>query len=105
MKIFIIHHPLRASYHTISFVYEFNIDEMNDLDMLLYSTISKWRFQNNLPERLLKKMSLYIINVLIFGITGQVEVIAEIINESGNKVYGLVRKSATGNTKNIDHLL
>ena len=43
-------------YHTISFVYEFNIDEMNDLDIFLDSTISKWRFQNNLPERLLKKM-------------------------------------------------
>ena len=42
-------------YHTISFVYEFNIDEMNDLDIFLDSTISKWRFQNNLPERLLKK--------------------------------------------------
>jgi colanic acid biosynthesis protein WcaH len=43
-------------YHTISFVYEFNIDEMNDLDIFLDSTISKWRFQNKLPERLLKKM-------------------------------------------------
>lgn len=43
-------------YHTISFVYEFNIDEINNLDIFLDSTISKWRFQNNLPERLLKKM-------------------------------------------------
>lgn len=43
-------------YHTISFVYEFNIDEMNDLDIFVDSTISKWRFQNKLPERLLKKM-------------------------------------------------
>ena len=45
-------------------------------------------------------------NVLIFGITGQDgSYLAEIMLESGNKVYGLVRKSATGNTKNIDHLL
>ncbi len=43
-------------YHTISFVYEFNIDEMEDLDIFLDSTSSKWCFQNNLPERLLKKM-------------------------------------------------
>ena len=45
-------------------------------------------------------------NVLIFGITGQDgSYLAEIMLESGNNVYGLVRKSATGNTKNIDHLL
>jgi colanic acid biosynthesis protein WcaH len=43
-------------YHTISFVYEFNIDEMDDLDIFLDSTSSKWCFQNNLPERLLKKL-------------------------------------------------
>ena len=45
-------------------------------------------------------------NVLILGITGQDgSYLAEIMLESGNNVYGLVRKSATGNTKNIDHLL
>ena len=45
-------------------------------------------------------------NVLIFGITGQDgSYLAEIMLESNHNVYGLVRKSATGNTKNINHLL
>ena len=43
-------------YHTISFVYEFNIDETNDLDVSLDSTCSKWCFQDNLPARFLEKM-------------------------------------------------
>jgi len=45
-------------------------------------------------------------NVLIFGITGQDgSYLAEIMLEAGNTVYGMVRKSATGNTSNIEHLL
>lgn len=43
---------------------------------------------------------------LIFGITGQDgSYLTEILLKSGYKVYGVVRKSATGNTKNIEHLL
>ena len=45
-------------------------------------------------------------NVLILGITGQDgSYLAEIMLESGHNVFGLVRKSSTGNTKNIDHLI
>jgi len=43
---------------------------------------------------------------LVLGITGQDgSYLAEILLESGIEVHGLIRKSATGNTKNIDHLL
>ena len=43
---------------------------------------------------------------LVLGITGQDgSYLAEILLSAGIKVYGLVRKSATGNTINIDHLL
>lgn len=43
---------------------------------------------------------------LILGITGQDgSYLAEILLDAGYEVYGLVRKSATGNTVNIDHLL
>ncbi len=43
---------------------------------------------------------------LIFGITGQDgSYLAEILLKANYKVYGLVRKSATGNTSNIQHLL
>ena len=44
--------------------------------------------------------------VLIFGITGQDgSYLAEILLDAGYKVYGLVRKTATSNTSNIDHLI
>ena len=43
---------------------------------------------------------------LIFGVTGQDgSYLAEILLEKGYAVYGMVRRSATGNTKNIQHLL
>lgn len=43
---------------------------------------------------------------LILGVTGQDgSYLAEILLEKGYKVYGMVRRSATGNTKNIDHLI
>ena len=43
---------------------------------------------------------------LIFGITGQDgSYLAEILLSKGYEVHGLVRRSATGNTKNIEHLL
>lgn len=43
---------------------------------------------------------------LILGITGQDgSYLAEILLEKGYEVHGLIRRSATGNTKNIDHLL
>ena len=44
--------------------------------------------------------------VLILGITGQDgSYCADILLSKNFKVYGMVRKSATGNTKNIDHLI
>ena len=44
--------------------------------------------------------------VLILGVTGQDgSYLSEILLEQGYEVHGLLRKSATGNTKNIDHLL
>jgi GDPmannose 4,6-dehydratase len=44
--------------------------------------------------------------VLIFGITGQDgSYMAELLLEKGYEVHGLIRKSATGNRKNIMHLL
>lgn len=43
---------------------------------------------------------------LILGITGQDgSYLAELLLEKGYEVHGLIRRSATGNTKNIDHLL
>ena len=43
---------------------------------------------------------------LIFGITGQDgSYLAEILLAKGYQVHGMIRRSATGNTVNIDHLL
>ena len=43
---------------------------------------------------------------IIFGITGQDgSYLAEILLEKGYEVHGVIRRSATGNTINIDHLL
>lgn len=43
---------------------------------------------------------------LIFGVTGQDgSYLAEILLSKGYEVHGMVRRSATGNTRNIDHLL
>ena len=43
---------------------------------------------------------------LIFGITGQDgSILAELLLDKGYEVHGLIRKSSTGNTKNIDHLI
>ncbi len=43
---------------------------------------------------------------LIFGVTGQDgSYLAEILLEKGYEVHGMVRRSATGNTRNIDHLI
>ncbi|MBP7087943.1 MAG: GDP-mannose 4,6-dehydratase [Candidatus Omnitrophica bacterium] len=43
---------------------------------------------------------------LIFGVTGQDgSYLAEILLEKGYQVHGMLRRSATGNTKNIDHLV
>ena len=43
---------------------------------------------------------------LIFGITGQDgSYMAELLLEKGYEVHGLLRHSATGNTKNINHIL
>ncbi len=43
---------------------------------------------------------------LIFGVTGQDgSYLAEILLEKGYEVHGMVRKSATGNTRNIDRLI
>jgi GDP-mannose 4,6-dehydratase len=43
---------------------------------------------------------------LILGITGQDgSYLAEILLGKGYEVHGMIRKSATGNTKNIDHIL
>jgi GDP-mannose 4,6-dehydratase len=44
--------------------------------------------------------------VLIMGITGQDgSYLAEILLEKGYEVHGFIRKSSTGNTKNITHLM
>jgi GDPmannose 4,6-dehydratase len=44
--------------------------------------------------------------ILIFGVTGQDgSYLAEILLKQGHEVHGMVRKSATGNTINIDHLI
>ncbi len=43
---------------------------------------------------------------LILGVTGQDgSYLAEILLEKGYEVHGFIRKSATGNTKNIDHII
>lgn len=43
---------------------------------------------------------------LIFGVTGQDgSYLAEILLEKDYEVHGMVRRSATGNTRNIEHLL
>jgi GDPmannose 4,6-dehydratase len=43
---------------------------------------------------------------LILGITGQDgSYLADILLEKGYEVHGLIRRSATGNTKNINHIL
>ncbi len=43
---------------------------------------------------------------LIFGITGQDgSYLADILLEKGYEVHGLIRRSATGNTKNIHHIM
>lgn len=43
---------------------------------------------------------------LIFGVTGQDgSYLAEILLKKGYEVHGMVRRSATGNTKNIDYLI
>lgn len=43
---------------------------------------------------------------LIFGVTGQDgSYLAEILLEKGYQVHGMVRRSATGNTRNIDQLI
>ena len=44
--------------------------------------------------------------VLVLGVTGQDgSFLAELLLEAGHQVFGLIRKSATGNTYNIDHIL
>lgn len=43
---------------------------------------------------------------LILGITGQDgSYLAEVLLEKGYEVHGMIRRSATGNTRNIEHLL
>lgn len=43
---------------------------------------------------------------LIFGATGQDgSYLANILLEKGYEVHGMIRRSSTGNTKNIDHLI
>ena len=43
---------------------------------------------------------------LILGVTGQAgSYLADLLLEKGYEVHGMVRRSASGNTKNIDHLL
>ena len=43
---------------------------------------------------------------LVLGVTGQDgSYLAEILLEKGYEVYGMIRRSATGNTRNIDHLI
>ncbi|HOR47210.1 MAG TPA: GDP-mannose 4,6-dehydratase, partial [Caldisericia bacterium] len=43
---------------------------------------------------------------LILGVTGQDgSYLADILLNKGYAVYGMIRRSATGNTRNIDHLL
>lgn len=43
---------------------------------------------------------------LVLGVTGQDgSYLAEVLLERGYEVHGMVRRSATGNTRNIDHLI
>jgi GDPmannose 4,6-dehydratase len=45
-------------------------------------------------------------NILILGVTGQDgSYMADFLLKKNYRVYGLIRKSATGNTKNINHIL
>ena len=45
-------------------------------------------------------------NILILGVTGQDgSYLSDFLIKKNYKVHGLLRKSATGNTKNIDHLI
>ncbi len=45
-------------------------------------------------------------SALIFGVNGQDgSYLAEILLEKGYEVHGMIRRSATGNTRNIDHLI
>ena len=44
--------------------------------------------------------------IFILGVTGQDgSYLAEIMLDLGHEVHGLIRKSSTGNTRNIDHLI
>jgi len=46
------------------------------------------------------------LKIIIFGVTGQDgSYLAEILLNQGYEVHGVIRKSATGNTINIDHLI
>ena len=43
---------------------------------------------------------------LIFGVTGQDgSYLAEVLLKKGYEVHGMVRRSSTGNTVNIEHLI
>ena len=43
---------------------------------------------------------------LILGVTGQDgSYLADVLLDKGYEVHGMVRRSATGNTRNIDHLI
>ena len=43
---------------------------------------------------------------LIFGVTGQDgSYCAELLLKKNYNVFGMIRKSSTGNTKNINHLI
>lgn len=43
---------------------------------------------------------------LVFGVTGQDgSYLAEVLLEKGYEVHGMVRRSATGNTRNVEHLI
>ena len=43
---------------------------------------------------------------LVLGVTGQDgSYLAEVLLEKGYEVHGMVRRSATGNTRNIQHLI
>ena len=58
------------------------------------------RADSGVPRRRMKKKA------LILGVTGQDgSYLAELLLEKGYEVHGFIRRSATGNTRNIDHLL
>lgn len=61
---------------------------------------------NALLENLTRPRRTFLKKALILGITGQDgSYLAEILLEKGYEVHGLYRRSATGNTRNIEHLL